>query len=34
MRIQEGRLKFDNKMKLDGNPFPHNMVDFSVNMCV
>jgi hypothetical protein len=34
MRIQEGRLKFDNKMKLDGNPFPQNMVDFSVNMCV
>jgi hypothetical protein len=20
--IQEGHLKFDNKMKLDGNPFP------------
>jgi hypothetical protein len=25
-------LKFDNKMKLDGNPFPQNMVGFSVNM--
>jgi hypothetical protein len=30
--IQEGHLKFDNKMKLDGNPFPQNMVGFSVNM--
>jgi hypothetical protein len=30
--IQEGHLKFDNKMKLDGHPFPQNMVDFSVNM--
>jgi hypothetical protein len=30
--IQEGHLKFDNKMKLDGNPFPQNMVRFSVNM--
>jgi hypothetical protein len=30
--IQEGHLKFDNKMKLDGNPFPRNMVGFSVNM--
>jgi hypothetical protein len=30
--IQEGHLKFDNKMKLDGNPFPLNMVGFSVNM--
>jgi hypothetical protein len=30
--IQEGHLKFDNKMKLDGNPFPQNMVSFSVNM--
>jgi hypothetical protein len=30
--IQEGRLKFDNKMKLDGHPFPQNMVGFSVNM--
>jgi hypothetical protein len=27
--IQEGHLKFDNKMKLDGNPFPQNMVGFS-----
>jgi hypothetical protein len=26
--IQEGHLKFDNKMKLDGNPFPQNMVGF------
>jgi hypothetical protein len=30
--IQEGHLKFDNKMKLDGNPFPQNMTGFSVNM--
>jgi hypothetical protein len=30
--IQEGHLKFDNKMKLDGNPFPQNMTVFSVNM--
>jgi hypothetical protein len=30
--IQEGHLKFDNKMKLDGNPFPQNMVAFSINM--
>jgi hypothetical protein len=30
--IQEGHLKFDNKMKLDGHPFPQNMVSFSVNM--
>jgi hypothetical protein len=30
--IQEGHLKFDNKMKLDGNPFPHNMIGFSINM--
>jgi hypothetical protein len=30
--IQEGHLKFDNKMKLDGNPFPQNMVGFSANM--
>jgi hypothetical protein len=30
--IQEGHLKFDNKMKLDGNPFPRNMIGFSVNM--
>jgi hypothetical protein len=30
--IQEGRLKFDNKMKLYGNPFPQNMIGFSVNM--
>jgi hypothetical protein len=29
--IQEGHLKFDNKMKLDGHPFPQNMLDFSVN---
>jgi hypothetical protein len=26
--IQEGHLKFDNKMKLDGNPFPQNMIGF------
>jgi hypothetical protein len=30
--IQEGHLKFDNKMKLDCNPFPQNMIGFSVNM--
>jgi hypothetical protein len=30
--IQEGHLKFDNKMKLDGNPFPQNMIGFSVIM--
>jgi hypothetical protein len=30
--IQEGNLKFDNKMKLDGNPFPQNMIGFSINM--
>jgi hypothetical protein len=30
--IQEGHLKFDNKMKLDANPFPQNMIGFSVNM--
>jgi hypothetical protein len=30
--IQEGHLKIDNKMKLDGNSFPQNMVGFSVNM--
>jgi hypothetical protein len=30
--IQEGHLKFDNKMKLDGHSFPQNMIGFSVNM--
>jgi hypothetical protein len=30
--IQEGHLKLDNKMKLDGNPFSKNMIGFSVNM--
>jgi hypothetical protein len=30
--IQEGHLKFDNKMKLDGHHFPQNMVGFSVHM--
>jgi hypothetical protein len=30
--IQEGHLKFDNKMKLDGNPFPQYMIEFSINM--
>jgi hypothetical protein len=30
--IQEGHLKFDNKMKMDGHPFPQNTVGFSVNM--
>jgi hypothetical protein len=30
--IQEGHLKIDNKIKLDGNPFPQNMIGFSVNM--
>jgi hypothetical protein len=29
--IQEGYLKFGNKMKLDGNPFPQNMIGFSIN---
>jgi hypothetical protein len=32
--IQEGYLKFDNKMKLDGHPFPKNMVGFSINMVI
>jgi hypothetical protein len=30
--IQEWHLKFDNRMKLDGNPFPQNMIGFSINM--
>jgi hypothetical protein len=30
--IQEGHLKFYNKMKLYGNPFLQNMIGFSVNM--
>jgi hypothetical protein len=30
--IQEGHLKFDNNMKLDGHPFPQNMIGFFVNM--
>jgi hypothetical protein len=30
--IQEGYLKFDNKMKLDSNPFPQSMIGFLVNM--
>jgi hypothetical protein len=30
--IQEGRLKVNNKMKLDGNPFPQNMIVFSINI--
>jgi hypothetical protein len=30
--IQEGHLKFDNKMQLDGNPFLQNMIGFAVNM--
>jgi hypothetical protein len=30
--IQEGHLKFDNKMKFDGNPFPQNIIGFLVNM--
>jgi hypothetical protein len=30
--IQEGHLKFDNKMKLDGHLFPQNMIGFSVSM--
>jgi hypothetical protein len=30
--IQEGHLKFDNKMKLDGHPFPQNMVGFFISM--
>jgi hypothetical protein len=32
--IQEGHLKFDNKMKLDSQPFPQNMVGFSVSMVI
>jgi hypothetical protein len=32
--IQEGHLKFDNKMKLDVNTFPQNMIGFSVNMVI
>jgi hypothetical protein len=32
--IQEGHLKFDDKMKLDGNPFPQNMIGFSLNMVI
>ena len=30
--IQEGHLKFNGKMKIDGEPFPQNLIDFSVNM--
>jgi hypothetical protein len=30
--IQEDHLKFDNKMKLNGNPFPQNMIGFPINM--
>jgi hypothetical protein len=30
--IQEGHPKFDNMMKLDGKPFPQNMIGFSINM--
>jgi hypothetical protein len=30
--IQEGHLKFDNKMKLDGNPFRQNIIGFSINI--
>jgi hypothetical protein len=30
--IQKGHLIFDNKMKLDGHPFPQNMIGFSVTM--
>jgi hypothetical protein len=30
--IQGGHLKFHNKMKLDGNPFPRNMIGLSINM--
>jgi hypothetical protein len=30
--IQEGHLKFDNKMKLDGNHFCQNMIGCSVSM--
>jgi hypothetical protein len=30
--IQEGHLKLDNKMKLDGHPFPQNLIGFSFNM--
>ena len=30
--IQEGHLRFDGKMKIDDQPFPQNMISFSVNM--
>jgi hypothetical protein len=30
--IQEGHMKFHNKWRLDGHPFPQNMVGFPVNM--
>jgi hypothetical protein len=30
--IQEGHLNFNSKMKIDGQPFPQNMVSFSLNM--
>lgn len=30
--IQEGHLKFDDGMKIEKKPFPHNAVFFSVNM--
>jgi hypothetical protein len=29
---KKDNLKFDNKMKLDSNPFPQNMIGFSINM--
>jgi hypothetical protein len=28
----EGHLKFNNKKKLDGNPFPQSMIGFSINI--
>jgi hypothetical protein len=30
--IQEGHIRFDGKMKVDDQPFPQNMISFSVNM--
>ena len=30
--IQEGHLNFNSKMKIDGQPFPQNLVSFSMNM--
>ena len=29
--IQDGHLNFNNKMKIDGQPFPQNLVSFYLN---